>query len=29
MLIRDYIIPIFDKFEDTEKNIEDILMDLK
>ena len=29
MLIRDNIIPIFDKFEASEKNIEDILMDLK
>ena len=28
-LIRDNIIPIFDKFEASEKNIEDILMDLK
>ena len=29
MLIRDNIIPIFDKFEASGKNIEDILMDLK
>lgn len=29
MLIRDNIISIFDKFEASGKNIEDILMDLK